>query len=81
MYTLLCLFSYFEDNNFDNNVLSIYAGLRSIEITFEKKIDLIIPSQCKSRNLSINNEVVINFAKHHLIDVTFSENKIIIIWD
>lgn len=81
LYCLLCLLSYIEDNNFEDNNLKICHIGKSITISFEPKIAQNTSTFKKIRSLTINREVALDFAKFYNMDISFSMEEIILAWN
>lgn len=79
LYCLLCLWSYVEDNDFDNHHLDVDQTGNAIQIHFEARVaqDSIFK---KDRNLIFSQALVSRFAKHYSIDIRFTENEITLAW-
>lgn len=79
LYCLLCLWSYVEDNDFDNHHLEVRQMGKSIHIYFESKEaqDYIIR---KDRNLTFSQTIVSRFANHYSLDIRFTKNEITLAW-
>ncbi len=76
LYTLLCVFSYIEDSNFDINHLNIRQKADSILVTFEALPSYGLATVKKNRNLIINQEFAIKFAKYHGINMAIHASEI-----
>lgn len=81
LYCLLCILSYIEDNNFESKNLTIRQIRKSIAISFEPKIALSTTNFKKIRNLIINQDLAVNFAKFHDININFSDEEIKLSWN
>lgn len=79
LYSLLCVFSYIEDNDFDNHHLNVGQSGPSIYIRFEPKVaqDSTIKI---NRNLIFSKALVTRFAHHYGIDINFTQNEITLAW-
>ena len=79
LFSLLCVFSYIEDNNFDNHHLNVGQSGQSIYIKYEPKTaqDSAIKI---NRNLIFDQALVARFANHYGIDINFSQNEITLGW-
>lgn len=79
LYSLLCLWSYIEDNDFENHHLDVRQTGKSIHIYFEPKVaqDSILN---KDRNLIFSQALVSRFAKHHLMNIYFAKDEITLAW-
>ncbi|PPC94077.1 MAG: hypothetical protein CTY33_05745 [Methylotenera sp.] len=78
--SLLCAFSYIEDNHFDNHQLNVGQSGESIYIQYEPKTaqDSTIKI---NRNLIFDQGLVTRFANHYEIDVNFSQSEITLGWN
>ena len=81
LYCLLCLLSYIEDNNFENNNLNIRQIAKSIAIGLEPKIAQNTIAIKKIRNLTINQELALDFAKFHNMNINFGIEEITLTWN
>lgn len=79
LYSLLCVFSYIEDNDFDNHHLNVGQSGQSIYIKYEPKTaqDSTIKI---NRNLIFDQALVAKFANHYGIDINFGQNEITLVW-
>jgi hypothetical protein len=79
LFSLLCVFSYIEDNDFDNHHLNVGQSGQSIYIKYEPKTaqDSAIKI---NRNLIFDQALVARFAHHYGIDINFSQNEITLGW-
>jgi hypothetical protein len=80
LYTLLCVFSYVEDDGFKNKRLNIQELDNAVEINLET-----IPAQdsspyTKNRHLIIDQTLAARFAHYHGITIDFSNEKIYLSW-
>ncbi len=76
LYSLICLLSFFEDNNYENLILNIFQSTSSITITIDQKINQNPTVIFKKRNLKITEEIAIRFAKLQNIDIIFDEHQV-----
>jgi hypothetical protein len=79
LHSLLSVFSYIEDNDFDNHHLNVGQSGKTIYIKFEPKIAqdsaIII-----NRNLIFDQALVARFTNHYGIDIKFAQNEITLGW-
>jgi hypothetical protein len=81
LYSLLCLLSYIEDNNFENNNLKIHKIGKSIVISSEPKIAQNSTAFKNVRNLTINRELALDFAKFQNMNINISIEEIKLTWN
>ena len=79
LYTLLCLFSYFEDN-YENHIFEILPSRNSMTITNQKKSDTSSSTTLINRYLHIDQESTLRFAKLNNVDINFEDNQIKVEW-
>ena len=79
LYCLLCLFSYFEDNNFENKNLNLHLSAKSISITCESIETQDSAAIKMNRNLIINQDLAVRFAKLYLFEIDF-QDEITLTW-
>ena len=79
LYCLLCLFSYIEDNNFENKNLNLHLSAKSISITCESIETQDSAAIKMNRNLIINQDLAVRFAKLYLFGIDF-QDKITLTW-
>ncbi len=76
LYTLMCIYCYFEDNDFNNYIFNIYDNSDSILITYEPRPNPIQTTLIKNRYININQEIVLKFAELNKFKILFSDKKI-----
>ncbi len=81
LYCLLCLFSYIEDNNFDNKNLNMRLAGKSMVMSWEPIAAQDSMAIKINRNLLITEELIIRFAKFYLIDINFQHDQIMLTWE
>lgn len=76
LFSLLCIFCYIEDNDFENFIFKIYNNINSVFITFEPSLNKIEPVITKNRNIKIDIETMTDFISINNFQVQLNENQI-----
>jgi hypothetical protein len=79
LYSLLCVFSYIEDNDFDNHHLNVGQSGQSIYIKCEPKVTQDSTFNIH-RNLIFSQALVAKFVHHYGMDISFTKNEITLVW-
>ncbi|MES2546277.1 MAG: hypothetical protein V4575_01140 [Pseudomonadota bacterium] len=76
MYSLLCLFCYIEDNDFDNFKFNIFNTVDSIVMTYEPMPEQHQPTIIHNRNICIDKEIATQFISLNKVSIDFSDKCI-----
>jgi hypothetical protein len=79
LYSLLSVFSYIEDHDFNNHQLNVGQSGKSIYIKLESKIAQDSALNI-NRNLIFDQALVTRFAHHYDVDVNFAHGEITLAW-
>lgn len=80
LFTLICIFCYLEDNDFDNCICTLTHSSNFIKIQYDCKSEANSKVITNDRHLKITQEIAVRFAKLQLMDIVFFNQEIKINW-